>query len=380
TEPGTLFTGASSSRKLATPVAWMLGLAVLFLAYGGLVIAAARFTPHSDQDTEPTDEQRGQLRSNVWNTVIAVAAFLPIYHGLNAGLKALLNGIGWSTRQVWLFPDDTDILHRIKFDSPLITELVLLGTCVSALAILIPILRSQLKGTEIGASLGAFFRQPGIIAILCFMIFYRFAEAMVNRISPVFLKDDLAMGGLALSTDQVGWVKGTIGPIGIILGGLVGGFLIKQIGMKRGFWIVALVMHLPIFLYLGAAMMQPRSILGIGAVEFIDQFGYGVGYSGYAVILMGIAQRGKYPTSHYAIGAGLGAAIIVFAGMTASNVFTAATPKLAPASGHAPTYVIAFTVALICAIPGLLTLFFLPTLREPAPEAPDAPTDPNPDA
>lgn len=381
---GTLFTGGSSSRKLATPVAWMLGLAVLFLAYGALVIGAARFTPHADQDTEPTEEQQSQLKPNILRTIIAVATFIPIFHGLNSGLKALLNGISWSTRGVWLFPDDTDIFRLLSrvlpgdpdyfsgMSSPLVAELITFGISAVALSIVIPFMRSQVKGSEIGASLGAFFRQPGIIAILCFMMFYRFAEAMVNRISPVFLKDDLTLGGLALDTGQVGWVKGTIGPIGIILGGLVGGFLIKQIGMKRGFWIVALVMHLPIFLYLGAAIMQPRSMWGISAVEFIDQFGYGVGYSGYAVILMGIAQRGKYPTAHYAIGAGLGAAIIVFAGMTASNIFAAVTPKIAPTTGHAPTYVIAFTVALICAIPGLLTLFFLPTLRDTEPEQPAA--------
>lgn len=355
-----VFTGATATRRMSTPVAWMLGLFALFGAYALLVAGAAKLTPHAASDTEPTEQQRSELGVNIVRSVFAVGAFLAIFYGLTAGLKALVNGIAMATAGKWIFPDDTEILSSFNFDSPIKAELTLFAGCLVGLAVLIPLIKKQLKGSEMGASLGAFFRQPGIIAILCFMLFYRFAEAMVNRISPVFLKDDLVRGGLALSTDQVGWVKGTIGPLGIILGGIVGGLLVKQVGLKKGFWVIAIIMHIPILLYLGAAIVQPRSIAGIGTVEFIDQFGYGVGYSGYAVFLMRIAQRGNYPTSHYAVGAGLGAAIIVFAGGVASSIFSAATPKDLPVNGHAPTYVIAFTVALLCAIPGLLTLIFLP--------------------
>jgi hypothetical protein len=77
-----------------------------------------------------------------------------------------------------------------------------------------------------GASLSTFFRQSGIWAIVAFMFFYRFAEAMVNKAVPLFLKDPLTGGGLAFDNSQIGLVKGTIGMIGIICGGIVGGILV----------------------------------------------------------------------------------------------------------------------------------------------------------
>ncbi|MCE2765887.1 MAG: hypothetical protein LW628_03085, partial [Fimbriimonadaceae bacterium] len=56
-------------------------------------------------------------------------------------------------------------------------------------------LRSSIRGTEMGEAFSSFFRQSGIIPILFFMLFYRFAEAMVAKMSVLFLKGDHSMGG-----------------------------------------------------------------------------------------------------------------------------------------------------------------------------------------
>ena len=78
-----------------------------------------------------------------------------------------------------------------------------------------------------------------------------------------------------MSNSQFGLVKGTIGVAGMICGGIVGGIVAGKLGLKRGFWIIALLMHLPILLYLYAAIAQPSNIYAIGFVDFMDQFGYG---------------------------------------------------------------------------------------------------------
>jgi PAT family beta-lactamase induction signal transducer AmpG len=199
-----------------------------------------------------------------------------------------------------------------------------------------------------GASLSTFFRQSGIWAIVAFMFFYRFAEAMVNKAVPLFLKDPLTGGGLAFDNSQIGLIKGTIGMIGIICGGIVGGILVSKIGLKKGFWSIAILMHLPITLYLLAAIMKPTSMLVISVIEFADQFGYGLGYAGYSVYLMRVAQRGNYPTAHYAIGTGIGGSIIAVAGILSG--------VLVVNFG----YVTTFALALLFGIPGVLTLLFIP--------------------
>ena len=54
--------------------------------------------------------------------------------------------------------------------------------------------------------LSSYFRQKGIIPILFFILFYRFSEAMLLKLASPFLLDTRAVGGLELTTDDVGLV------------------------------------------------------------------------------------------------------------------------------------------------------------------------------
>ena len=95
----------------------------------------------------------------------------------------------------------------------------------------------------------------------------------------------------------------------------------------------------------------------IGTVEFVDQFGYGLGYAGYAVYLMRVAQRGNHRTAHYAIGTGLGATFIALSGIIGGVIQASSS------------YKVTFFAALLFAIPGLLTLAFIPHDEESAESA-----------
>jgi PAT family beta-lactamase induction signal transducer AmpG len=89
-------------------------------------------------------------------------------------------------------------------------------------------------------------------------------------------------------------------------------------------------MHVPNFLYLWAFYNKPIIPLGAGFNEvifspisiivFVDQFGYGYGFAAYMVYLMWVAQRGRFQTSHYAIGTGLGALFIAAAGILSGQI------------------------------------------------------------
>src|SRR5204863_3859833 len=109
---------------------------------------------------------------------------------------------------------------------------------IVSMMIMLPLIaaaRAQLRGTPMAEAFGSYVRQRGFWAILLFVMLYRFGEAMVTRTLPVFLKDPVTRGGLALSTSDAGLVQGA-GIFGIIIGGILGGLVVSRVGLRRSFW------------------------------------------------------------------------------------------------------------------------------------------------
>lgn len=144
-----------------------------------------------------------------------------------------------------------------------------------------------------------FFRKPGIVSAVLFMLLYRLPEAMCLKLVQPFLVSNRAMGGLGLTTAQVGIANGTIGVIALLAGGILGGFMISRDGLKRWLWPMALSLTLPCLLYCILAMFQPVNFSFICLSIFIEQFGYGFGFSAFMLYLIYFSQ-GENKTSHYA--------------------------------------------------------------------------------
>ena len=68
-----------------------------------------------------------------------------------------------------------------------------------------------------------------MLAAIVFILFYRFPEAMLNAMSKTFLTRPQADGGLGLSLEQYGISYGTVGLIGLLLGGIVGGICLYEL-------------------------------------------------------------------------------------------------------------------------------------------------------
>lgn len=146
----------------------------------------------------------------------------------------------------------------------------------------------------------AFLYKERIVAILAFLLLYRFAEAQLVKLATPFLLDAREVGGLALTTGQVGFVYGTVGVIMLTLGGILGGFAAARHGLKRWLWPMALIIHLPNAAFLYLAYAQPENLWAITAAVGIEQFGYGFGFTAYMLYCVYVA-RGKFETVHYAI-------------------------------------------------------------------------------
>ena len=138
------------------------------------------------------------------------------------------------------------------------------------------------------------------IAGILFMLFYRFPEAQLTKIIMPFLVDPLNKGGLALSTSEVGIVYGTVGIIGLTIGGIIGGVVAAKGGLKKWLHPMAWSMSLTCLTFIYLAFSQDQSFLTINICVFIEQFGYGFGFTAYMLYLIYYSE-GKYKTAHYAI-------------------------------------------------------------------------------
>jgi len=152
---------------------------------------------------------------------------------------------------------------------------------------------------------GSFFRKKGVWMAVLFILLYRLPEAQLVKIINPFLLDGRDTGGLGLSTAQVGVVYGTIGIIGLTLGGILGGIIASRQGLRRCLIPMALCITLPDLVYCYLAMAQPSGenwwgMLLINSCVFIEQFGYGIGFTSFTLYMM-YFSRGANQTSHYAI-------------------------------------------------------------------------------
>lgn len=167
---------------------------------------------------------------------------------------------------------------------------------------------------EFGKTFASFFQKKGIIPALLFMLTFRLGESQLVKLASPFLLDGHEVGGLSLSTGQVGFVYGTVGVISLLLGGILGGIAIARDGLKRWLWPMAVALSLPNLVYLYMAYVLPENIVVINACVGIEQFGYGFGFTAYTMYLMLFAE-GEYKTSHYAISTGFMALGMMLPGM-----------------------------------------------------------------
>jgi MFS transporter, PAT family, beta-lactamase induction signal transducer AmpG len=145
-----------------------------------------------------------------------------------------------------------------------------------------------------------FFRKEGIIPGILFLLLYRLAESQLVKLASPFLLDSQEVGGLALTTAQVGFVYGTIGIVALLLGGLIGGFLAARHGLKKWIWWMAIGINLPDLVYVFLSYVLPDGLFIVTVCVAIEQFGYGFGFTGYLLYMIYLSE-GKYKTSHYAL-------------------------------------------------------------------------------
>lgn len=192
-----------------------------------------------------------------------------------------------------------------------------------------------------GEAFVSFLKKPGLWFVLLFLLFYRLGEALLSKVTILFLKAPVAEGGLGLDNAEYGLIYGTIGVAALTVGGILGGMLVSRYGLRRSVVPLALALNVPDLLYVWMAITQPANRWLIGSLVGIEQFGYGLGFTAYMVFMLQSAQ-GKYSTSHYAI-----LTALMALGM---NIPSMLSGWLQQVVGYEQF----FWVAVACSVPGIL--------------------------
>lgn len=169
---------------------------------------------------------------------------------------------------------------------------------------------------EFADTFRTFFTKPHIAAALLFMLFYKFPEAQLQRLITPFLQDPVSSGGMGLSTLQVGVTYGVIGLVGLMAGGIAGGFTVARGGLRRWMMPMAWSMSLTCLAFVWLSYSPSPSQLEIDLCVLLEQFGYGFGTTAYTLYLI-YFSKGDRSTSYYAIATGIMSLGMMLPGMLA---------------------------------------------------------------
>jgi PAT family beta-lactamase induction signal transducer AmpG len=97
-------------------------------------------------------------------------------------------------------------------------------------------------------------------------------------------------------------------------GGLVGGFAISRMGLRRWLWPMTVAVHVPNLAFVYLAATRSSGLATVAIAVAIEQFGYGFGFAAYIMFMVMIAE-GAHRTAHYAIATGFMALGMMLPGM-----------------------------------------------------------------
>ncbi|MCL3781902.1 MFS transporter [Prolixibacteraceae bacterium JC049] len=173
--------------------------------------------------------------------------------------------------------------------------------------------------SEFGETVLSFFQKKNIGVILGVLLCYRLGESQLVKMASPFMLDGKEVGGLGLSTTEVGVIYGTVGVIALTVGGILGGYLVSRQGLKKWLWPMVFAINLPNLVYVYLAYALPQQQWLIYSSVAIEQFGYGFGFTAYMLYQIMISE-GKHKTAHFAFCTGLMALGMMLPGMISGKM------------------------------------------------------------
>ncbi len=180
-------------------------------------------------------------------------------------------------------------------------------------------------------------RRPGIAELAAFAVLYKLGDWLAESMTMTFL-----LRGVGYTLAQVGTVQKTTAMLAAIVGGLLGGYILTRVSLRKALFAFGLLQAASIMGLWFISMMGPNLPLLVG-VNSLENMAFAMGSSAMAALLMGSCNR-TYTGTQYALFTSLMA--------LPRTLFAGATGFLAQQVSWS-TY---FIICALAAIPGLLLL------------------------
>lgn len=180
-------------------------------------------------------------------------------------------------------------------------------------------------------------QRKGIGYLVAFAVFYKLGDWLAEAMTMPFL-----MRGMGFTKMEIGTVQKTTAMVAIILGGLIGGWMLIRMSLRKALWICGFVQAGSILGFWAISLLG-RHLPLLVAANTLENLAYGMGSSALVALLMGSCNR-TYTGTQYAL----------FSALTAlpRTVFGGLTGFMAESYG----WKLYFPVCALAAIPGLLLL------------------------
>jgi len=198
---------------------------------------------------------------------------------------------------------------------------------------------------EVGQVFADFFRKPGIVLALCFMLIYRLPEALLLKLCNPFFLAMQEQGGLGITVDTIGEITG-IGVVLMLLGGIGGGIWASKTGLKKALIPMALCLTLPCIVYVFFAQFQPSAFWLLSLCVGLEQLGYGLGYTACMLYMIHVAD-GNHKTAHFSICTAFMFLGLMLPGMVAGYI------------QEAVGYLGFFWIVMACCIPSIAVTYLI---------------------
>lgn len=193
--------------------------------------------------------------------------------------------------------------------------------------------------------------QPQVGLVLLFIVLYKMGdELLFSMVTPFLMRE------LGVSPGQYAWIGGIIGALGTVIGAMLGGYLIKKLGLRRALWPLTIIMNLNIWLYVWLSVARPSAtttsgVWMIAAIHGVEQIAAGLGSAALLMFLLTTCSK-EFKATHYAIGS----AIMSIPG----TLIGGQGGVIVESIGYTNLYIIAF----FASIPGMALIPFVPIREE----------------
>ncbi len=175
-----------------------------------------------------------------------------------------------------------------------------LGLCVLMIPVIVaPDLQGDFKresniGLTTLAACRNLFQRDAMVLLLCFIVFYKFGDALALSLMTNFL-----LHGLNFTLTQVGLVYKIVSFVATIGGAMIGGLILKRCDIYKGLWVFGIAQAASNGMFVWLAWVGHH--LGLMAASiFIENFCSGLSTAAFFAFLMMVCER-RYAATQFAV-------------------------------------------------------------------------------